>query len=167
MNRRAFRNRLLGALLMGILVLGLLPAQAAASVRQVRTHRKTQSKALGKQRKSSHRSRARRVTRHRKRPTLPSGPSAERIGEIQQALSRAGFYSGEVTGRWDAETVEAMKRFQQAQGLEPTGRLDALSLQKLGLGSDVAGLAAPRPLNNPAPPAADRAGKGQGIQFNR
>jgi hypothetical protein len=165
MNRRAIRSRLLAVLWMATFVLDPWPVHSVAAARSVRAHRKAQTKALGKQRKSSHRSRARHISRHRKRPALPAGPSAERIGEIQQALSRAGFYSGEITGRWDSDTVEAMKRFQQAQGLEPTGRLDALSLQKLGLGSDIAGLAAPRPLN-PAPPAPDRPGKGQGIQFN-
>jgi hypothetical protein len=38
-----------------------------------------------------------------------------------------------------------MKRFQQVNGLNPSGKLDALSLQKLGLGSDTAGRGAPRP----------------------
>lgn len=107
--------------------------------------------------------RARRSVRrtHRRRgPSLPAGPSPERIGEIQQALGRAGFYTGEPSGKWDAATIEAMKEFQKSQGLEPTGKLDALSLQKLGLGSDVANLAAPRP----ALPPPSKDGKGQGVQ---
>lgn len=37
-----------------------------------------------------------------------------------------------------------MKNFQQANGLTPTGKFDALSLQKLGLGSSTAGAAPPR-----------------------
>jgi peptidoglycan hydrolase-like protein with peptidoglycan-binding domain len=38
-----------------------------------------------------------------------------------------------------------MRKFQASHGLNPTGRLDALTLQKLGLGSQTAGVAAPTP----------------------
>lgn len=78
-------------------------------------------------------------------------PSPSRIGQIQQALARTGFYSGEPTGRWDSQTIEAMKSFQQAHNLPPTGKIDATTLQELGLGSDIAGLAPPRPVIGPAP----------------
>lgn len=80
-------------------------------------------------------------------------PTKDRVGEIQSALARDGYYHGEPTGKWDSSTVDAMKRFQQDNGLNPTGKLDATSLQKLGLGSDVAGLGAPRPSGTPADPA--------------
>jgi len=70
-------------------------------------------------------------------------PEPARIKEIQQALAREGFYRGEPTGKWDDATVDAMKNFQQARGLLPTGKIEALSLQKLGLGSSIAGLAPP------------------------
>jgi peptidoglycan hydrolase-like protein with peptidoglycan-binding domain len=79
-------------------------------------------------------------------------PTAERIGEIQTALSKSGTYQGEPSGKWDDATVSAMKRFQQSRGLSPTGKLDALTLQRLGLGSEIAGRAAPRP---GAPPSSD------------
>jgi hypothetical protein len=74
-----------------------------------------------------------------------SAPSADRVGEIQTALSKQGFYEGETSGRWDDSTMGAVRHFQQQNGLDPTGRLDALTLQKLGLGSDVAGMSAPKP----------------------
>lgn len=93
---------------------------------------------------------------HRRRHArvhLPKAPAADRIEEIQTGLARTGYYKGEPTGKWDASTVDAMKRFQEANGLTPTGKIDALSLQKLGLGSDVAGLSAPQ-LNPPATPPA-------------
>jgi len=72
-------------------------------------------------------------------------PAPERIREIQEALAKDGSYSGTPTGKWDAGTSEAMRRFQAAHGLNPTGKLEARSLQKLGLGSEVAGVAAPIP----------------------
>lgn len=88
--------------------------------------------------------RYRRVRRHH--VTLPKAPSADRTDEIQSALERGGYYSGDPSRRWDANTQAALRRFQEANGLPPTGKLDALSLQKLGLGSDVAGVSAPRPV---------------------
>jgi peptidoglycan hydrolase-like protein with peptidoglycan-binding domain len=55
-------------------------------------------------------------------------------------------YKGQANGKWDDATVQAMKDYQSAHGLSPTGKLDALTLQKLGLGSEIAGRAAPLPL---------------------
>jgi hypothetical protein len=73
-------------------------------------------------------------------------PTPERISEIQTALSHGGYYSGDPNGKWDSNTVAALQKFQSANGIEPTGKLDAPSLQKLGLGSDIAGVSAPRPI---------------------
>jgi peptidoglycan hydrolase-like protein with peptidoglycan-binding domain len=70
-------------------------------------------------------------------------PTPERIAEIQQALAKDGSFTGTANGKWDSSTTEAVKRFQDAHGLNPTGKLDALTLQKLGLGSQTAGVAAP------------------------
>ena len=86
--------------------------------------------------------RYRRYRRHR--ITLPKAPSKDRTEEIQSALGRGGFYKAEPNGKWDARTQAALREFQEANGLPPTGKLDALSLQKMGLGSDVAGVSAPR-----------------------
>ncbi|MBZ5540774.1 MAG: peptidoglycan-binding protein [Acidobacteriia bacterium] len=83
--------------------------------------------------------------RHGRRERGQKAPAPERIREIQEALAKDGSYSGAPTGKWDAATSEAMRRFQAAHGLTPTGKLEALSLQKLGLGSEVAGVAAPMP----------------------
>jgi peptidoglycan hydrolase-like protein with peptidoglycan-binding domain len=72
-------------------------------------------------------------------------PAPERISEIQTALAKDGSFSGKPSGKWDASTVDAMRKFQEAHGLNASGRLDAKTLQKLGLGSQTAGLAAPMP----------------------
>lgn len=95
-----------------------------------------------------------RVTR-RRRPRGQQAPNADRIKEIQLALSREGHYQGTPTGKLDAATTAALKSFQQTNGFNPTGKLDARTLQKLGLGSEVAGLAPPRatPANGDDPPA--------------
>lgn len=72
-------------------------------------------------------------------------PAADRVSEIQSALARNGSFSGEPNGKWDDSTSDAMRKFQASHGLSPTGKLDALTLQKLGLGSQTAGVAAPTP----------------------
>jgi peptidoglycan hydrolase-like protein with peptidoglycan-binding domain len=94
------------------------------------------------------------VTR-RRRARGQQAPNADRIKEIQQALAREGHYEGTPSGKIDPATTAALKSFQQATSLNPTGKLDALTLQKLGLGSEVAGLAPPRatPADGGATPA--------------
>lgn len=44
--------------------------------------------------------------------------------EIQQALATAGFYNGPVNGIVDVPTRDALKAFQTANGLEPSGVVD-------------------------------------------
>jgi len=61
-------------------------------------------------------------------------PESDRIGEIQQALVKSGYLSGEPSGRWDDQTREAMRRYQADNGFPVTGLPEAKSLMKLGLG---------------------------------
>src|SRR3984885_1597361 len=79
----------------------------------------------------------------RRKPKGQMAPAPERITEIQQALTKNGSFSGSPNGKWDDATVEAMKKFQSGHGLNPSGKLDALTLEKLGLGSQTAGVAEP------------------------
>lgn len=88
------------------------------------------------------------TSKKHKRSSRMSGqkaPTPDRITEIQSALARGGYYQGDPNGKWDSNTVAAMQKFQSSNGLEANGKLDALSLQKLGLGSDIAGVSAPKP----------------------
>jgi peptidoglycan hydrolase-like protein with peptidoglycan-binding domain len=99
-------------------------------------------------------------------PRGQMAPTADRITEIQTALAHANAYQGDPTGIWDAATIEAMKTFQTAQALPPTGKIDALTLQRLGLGSDVAGKGAPTPpvASQPATPSASMQGDNSATQ---
>ena len=83
------------------------------------------------------------ASRKSKRVKGQAAPTTERINEIQAALAKKGFYAGEPTGKWDDNSTEAIRKFQAANGLMPSGKYDALTLQKLGLGSGTAGLGAP------------------------
>lgn len=83
-----------------------------------------------------------------------SVPTADRIKEIQSALQKDGSYEGEPTGKWDAATSDAMRKYQDKNGFTPTGKIDALSLNKLGLGSETAGKGAPVPSASATPSPA-------------
>lgn len=82
-------------------------------------------------------------------------PTPDRIREIQTALQKDGSYEGEPTGKWDAATSEAMRKYQDKIGVSPTGKIDAVSLNKLGLGSDTAGKGAPVPAASTSAAPAD------------
>ena len=90
------------------------------------------------------------VSRKSKQVKGQTEPTSERINEIQAALAKKGFYAGEPTGKWDDDSAEAIRKFQAANGLTPSGKYDAWTLQKLGLGSGTAGLGAPTPPPNTA-----------------
>ena len=86
-----------------------------------------------------------RTTRGSRRQPGQKAPTTDRVSQIQAALAKDGSFAGTPHGKWDDDTTAAMRKFQAAHGLNPTGRLDALTLQKLGLGSQTAGVAAPTP----------------------
>jgi peptidoglycan hydrolase-like protein with peptidoglycan-binding domain len=62
------------------------------------------------------------------------------IAGLQGALTVAGFYSGPIDGKWTPAVESALKAFQEAQDLPPTGTLDTETLAALlGLKQAVAG----------------------------
>lgn len=87
--------------------------------------------------------------KHSKREPTQQAPTPDRISEIQSALARGGYYQGDPNGKWDANTIAAMEKFQSSHGIEASGKLDAPTLQKLGLGSGIAGVSAPKPVTQP------------------
>lgn len=59
-----------------------------------------------------------------------------RVMEIQQALIREHYMSGDATGSWDSTTQDAMRKFQADQGWQTKLTPDSRALKKLGLGPD-------------------------------
>ena len=86
----------------------------------------------------------------------------ERITEIQQALIRAHYLNGEPSGKWDATTQAAMRKFQGDQGWQTKLLPDSRALMKMGLGPDYSNainaknssFAVPPPLSTIPPPQA-------------
>jgi len=77
-------------------------------------------------------------------------PTADRYKEIQSALASKGYLNQPANGVWDSQSTEALRRFQHDQNLEPTGKLNSLSLIALGLGAKRTAMVTPPPA---APPA--------------
>jgi hypothetical protein len=86
------------------------------------------------------------VARHPRQQPAQMAPTAARISEIQAALATSGSYRGDPTGKMDADTIVGLTQFQSSHGLSPSGKIDALTLEKLGLGSPTAGRGAPLPV---------------------
>jgi hypothetical protein len=139
-------KRALGALALLAAALWVLPMPASAGGR-------TPSKSPAARHSTVKRRRIRYRRYRRHRITLPRAPSRDRTEEIQSALARDGYYRSEPSGKLDGRTQEALRKFQEDNGLPPTGKLDALSLQKLGLGSDVAGVSAPKQVTSASGPS--------------
>ena len=72
-------------------------------------------------------------------------PTADRYKEIQSALATKGYLNQPANGVWDAGSEEALRRFQHDQNLEPSGKLNSLSLIALGLGAKRTAMVTPAP----------------------
>ncbi len=59
-----------------------------------------------------------------------------RIIEIQKALIREHYLTGEASGQWDQTTISAMQKYQADQGWQTKLMPDSRALKKLGLGPD-------------------------------
>jgi peptidoglycan hydrolase-like protein with peptidoglycan-binding domain len=69
-----------------------------------------------------------------RRPPVQMQPTTDRYKEIQQALADKGYFRGTPDGTWGSDSVDALKRFQKDQNLDPDGKIGSLSLMALGLG---------------------------------
>lgn len=127
---------------------GALPTFAAAHPR--RAGSPATASATPVHHKSHHKAKR----HHVKKVHGQKAPTADRVTEIQTALSRDGYYQGDPNGKLDSSTVAALQKFQSANGMDANGKLDAPTLQKLGLGSDIAGVSAPKPIVHGSPNAA-------------
>ncbi len=82
------------------------------------------------------------ATAHRETVGMPS----ERATQIQTALIKQGYLSGEPTGVWDAGSAAAMQKLQGDNGWQTKITPDSRALIKLGLGPQ-----------NDVPPASSQA----------
>jgi len=120
----------------------LLPAQSTAS--------QSSGKATATKRKTSGK-KSRRAPKKRGQQAIDS----ERVTQIQQALIREHYLSGDATGKWDATTQAAMQKYQSDQGWQTKLLPDSRAIKKLGLGPDYSNaINAPNSSFAPPPPAS-------------
>lgn len=114
---------------------------AAASAFATPTHKKTTSPRARSARTSAHTAKASSKSRkgsksRRTKLRGQQGIDSSRASEIQQALIREHYLTGEPTGQWDSATISAMQKFQGDQGWQTKLTPDSRALKKLGLGPD-------------------------------
>ncbi len=126
------------------------PAHKKSSSAHVRS-----SHHYGKSKKTTARS-------HHKKLHGQQGIDTARATEIQKALIREHYLTGEPTGQWDSTTMAAMRKYQSDQGWQTKLMPDSRALKKLGLGPDYsdainaqgASFNGPKPTDIPADQAA-------------
>lgn len=79
------------------------------------------------------------------------GITPERAREIQEALIRQNYLTGEPSGIWDARTQAAMVKYQADNGWQTKVTPDSRALIKLGLGPNYS----ENELVNPAPRSSE------------
>lgn len=107
-----------------VLFSSLLLCFAAPSVAMTRAHRGPTSPRTAKHTKS----------RLQSQKTIDD----ERATQIQSALIRSGYLTGEPSGHWDAQTEAAMQKLQADNGWQTKLVPDSRALIKLGLGPNTA-----------------------------
>jgi hypothetical protein len=55
------------------------------------------------------------------------------VRSVQQSLNDHGYNAGAVDGQWGPATRDAVRQFQQASGLPPSGELSRPTLNALGI----------------------------------
>jgi hypothetical protein len=78
----------------------------------------------------------------------------DRTRQIQEALIREHYLSGEPSGKWDAGTEEALRKLQSDNGWQNKTVPDSRALIKLGLGPNQDHLLNPESAMTAAPEAA-------------
>ncbi len=66
-------------------------------------------------------------------PVISYGESSARVAEVQKALASEGFFSGSATGIFGGSTLAAVRAYQVANDINPTGNVGPLTKASLGM----------------------------------
>ena len=97
---------------------------------------------------NKHSSRSKKTAKKRGQQVIDS----DRARQIQEALIREHYLTGEPSGTWDSATQAAMQRYQADQGWQNKTTPDSRALIKLGLGPNNDHLLNPESAMTSAPP---------------
>ena len=116
----------LSAMACALLLVGtLLHGQSSTSASKSAQKPTSEHKASGKSKKA-------RKSRSRKRGQQKI--DSQRARQIQEALVREHYLSGNPSGAWDGATQKAMQKYQADNGWQSKTTPDSRALIKLGLG---------------------------------
>lgn len=65
------------------------------------------------------------------RALMQLGSEGPGVESVQRKLSELGYFDGAVDGAYGANTETAVQQFQEAEGLEPTGRIDLTTWERI------------------------------------
>ena len=109
----------------------LLCATLSASATRPAAHRKSATTHSAQHTRTSKHGKAAKKSK----PVSHATPmSTERATQIQTALIKQGYLSGEPTGTWDADSIAAVRKLQSDNGWQTKIVPDSRALIKLGLG---------------------------------
>ena len=81
--------------------------------------------------------------------TYATEPDRITVYRIQKKLKQLGYMSGLLSGHWENKTKRALKRFQQDNGLQVTGKVDDETKAKLGTSDEVINPSLSKQTTNP------------------
>jgi peptidoglycan hydrolase-like protein with peptidoglycan-binding domain len=88
---------------------------------------------------TSHTTKSHKLSHGRHKTRRARGQQAidsDRVTQIQQALIREHYLTGDPNGDWDSTTVAAMQKYQADHGWQTKLMPDSRALKSLGLGPD-------------------------------
>ena len=109
------------------LALALAALLVAAPAFAIRTNHKAVTSSHGRKAKKSHKLRGQQAI------------DSNRVTQIQKALIREHYLSGDANGQWDSTTQSAMQKYQSDHGWQTRLLPDSRALKTLGLGPDYSG----------------------------
>jgi peptidoglycan hydrolase-like protein with peptidoglycan-binding domain len=57
----------------------------------------------------------------------------DQITQAQNLLKQRGLYAGDSTGKLDADTRNALRKYQESEGIKVTGTLNRITLEKMSI----------------------------------
>jgi hypothetical protein len=115
---------------------------------------KSSEKTASRSRRKSTKKKTSRRRRHTWRRHGQQAIKEDRAREIQGALIREHYLTGEPSGKWDARTKAAMAKYQEDHGWQSKRLPDARALIELGLGPTHEGLLNPESVASTERPGA-------------
>ena len=134
--RKARFNAACALILMAFCVCAANAQDSTANTANPPAHSSTAKSASGTKSGTTHTASAKHSSRRKKSVKVRGQQKidSDRAREIQEALIREHYLSGDPTGNWNQTSEDAMRRYQEDHGWQTKEVPDSRALIKLGLG---------------------------------